>query len=88
MKILLFTDTLGDLNGVSRFIQDMGELAFEDENLELTIATCTSKPLPDKSYIHNLPYQLRIAMPFYQELDLVWPKSKLLKLFCNNKILI
>jgi len=74
MRILLFTDTLGDLNGVSRFIQDMGELA-EEAGIELSIATSTSKPLPDKPYIHNLPYRFKWPMPFYQELDLVWPKS-------------
>ena len=78
MKILLFTDTLGDLNGVSRFIQDMGELA-ENHNIELLIATSTSKPLPAQAYIHNLPFRFKIRMPFYQELDLVWPNKKAIK---------
>jgi len=75
MKIALFTDTLGDLNGVSRFIQDMGELAAIND-VELHIITSTSKSLPDKSYIHNLSYRFRMPMPFYQELDLVWPNKK------------
>lgn len=75
MKIALFTDTLGDLNGVSRFIQDMGELAAINA-IELHIITSTSKSVPDKDYIHNLNYRFRMAMPFYQELDLVWPNKK------------
>lgn len=80
MKILLFTDTLGDLNGVSRFIQDMGELASRS-NINLRIATSTSKTLPDKDYIVNLPYRFKVPMPFYQELDLVWSnKAKITEL--------
>ncbi len=78
MKILLFTDTLGDLNGVSRFIQDMGEQA-EKKGIELHIATATSKPIPDRAYIHNLPYRFKVPMPFYQELDLVWPNKRAIK---------
>uniref|UniRef100_Q31F78 Glycosyl transferase, group 1 n=1 Tax=Hydrogenovibrio crunogenus (strain DSM 25203 / XCL-2) TaxID=317025 RepID=Q31F78_HYDCU len=83
MKVFLFTDTLGDLNGVSRFIQDMGEQAdhHPDVNFELHIATSTSKPIPDTSYIHNLPYRLKVAMPFYQELDLVLPDRKAIRQF-------
>lgn len=77
MRVCLFTDTLGDLNGVSRFIQDMGELAANDESAEfdLQIITSTHKPIPQKDYIHNLEYQWRLPMPFYQELDLVFCKK-------------
>jgi len=78
MKICLFTDTLGDLNGVSRFIQDMGEQAHA-HGVELHIITSTSKPIPQHSYIHNLPYLFKIPMPFYQELDLVLPKKRAIK---------
>lgn len=78
MKIVLFTDTLGDLNGVSRFIQDMGELAHRD-GIEFVIATSTNKPLPNKSYIRNLDFHLKIPMPFYQELDLVWPNKQAIR---------
>ncbi|WP_373018016.1 glycosyltransferase family 4 protein [Thiomicrorhabdus sp.] len=77
MKICLFTDTLGDLNGVSRFIQDMGEQAFANQ-VELHIVTSTGKPIPDKPYIHNLPYRFKMPMPFYQELDLVFPGKKII----------
>lgn len=114
MKVCLFTDTLGDLNGVSRFIQDMGEQAFlaasqpsghsenthterapetpseapftepspaEQPPFQLVIATATRKPLPDTHYIHNLPCYLKMPMPFYQELDLVWPKKRAIRKF-------
>lgn len=86
MRIVLFTDTLGDLNGVSRFIQDMGEQAAlrtlssspEEayQQVELHIVTSTSKALPDEAYIHNLAYRFRMSMPFYQEMDLVLPNKK------------
>ncbi|WP_321275855.1 glycosyltransferase [Thiomicrorhabdus indica] len=75
MRVCLFTDTLGDLNGVSRFIQDMGELAATDAEFDLQIITSTSKPIPHKDYIHNLEYRWRLPMPFYQELDLVFCKK-------------
>ncbi|MGC9386426.1 MAG: glycosyltransferase [Hydrogenovibrio sp.] len=83
MKVCLFTDTLGDLNGVSRFIQDMGEQAahHSDEAFELQIVTATAKPIPDAHYIHNLPRHFRLPMPFYQELDLVLPNTNALRAF-------
>lgn len=83
MKIALFTDTLGDLNGVSRFIQDMGELG-EARGIELHIVTSTGKEIPEKTYIHNLPYRLRVPMPFYQELDLVLPNKKSIAQFLDK----
>lgn len=78
MRVCLFTDTLGDLNGVSRFIQDMGELALQN-GWQLTLITSTKKPLPVLKNVRNLPYKTRIAMPFYQELDLVWPSRKAIR---------
>lgn len=85
MKVCLFTDTLGDLNGVSRFIQDMGEQANltheAGETFELHIVTSTRKPIPEKPYIHNLASAFKVAMPFYQELDLVWPNRKAIRQF-------
>ena len=82
MRIVLFTDTLGDLNGVSRFIQDMGELAHKTlatTGVELHIVTSTPKELAEQPYIHNLPYCFRVPMPFYQELDLVLSNKKAIK---------
>lgn len=78
MRVCLFTDTLGDLNGVSRFIQDMGELARED-GWQLTLITATQKPLPQAENVVNLAFRLRLPMPFYQELDFVWPSRKAIR---------
>lgn len=88
MKVCLFTDTLGDLNGVSRFIQDMGEQASsalsELDDFDLQIVTATRKTIPKTPYIHNLAPRFRMAMPFYQELDLVWPSRKAIKQFLQQ----
>jgi len=85
MKVCLFTDTLGDLNGVARFIQDMGEQAFlapnQLDDFELHIVTATRKPIPKQPYIHNLDVRFKMAVPFYQELDLVWPNRKKIRQF-------
>jgi glycosyltransferase involved in cell wall biosynthesis len=78
MKVCIFTDTLGDLNGVSRFIQDMGRQAREYD-FDLHIVTSTVKPLPEAPYIHNLPPRLRIPMPFYRDLDLTFATRKALE---------
>ncbi|MBO1925072.1 glycosyltransferase family 1 protein [Thiomicrorhabdus sp. 6S3-12] len=75
MRVCLFTDTLGDLNGVSRFISDMGGLALE-HHWQLHLITSTAKPLPELDNIRNLPARMRLPMPFYQELDLVWANSR------------
>ncbi len=78
MKIALFTDTLCDANGVSRFLQDMTHESHL-KNFELNIFTSTRKkhcsPSPN---IFNAKPRWQIPMPFYPELELVLPnKSKL-----------
>ncbi|MBN2964951.1 glycosyltransferase [Sulfurospirillum sp. T05] len=69
MKILLFTDTLCDTNGVSRFLQDLGTHC---PAFHLVTATRKSCNLPFKNWT-NLPVRLRLAMPFYPQLDLSFP---------------
>lgn len=83
MRICLFTDTLGDLNGVSRFIQDMGEQA-QHQQIDLQVITSTGKPLPQHAYVHNLSCLFKMPMPFYQEMDLVWPSSKVIRSILNE----
>jgi len=78
MRICIFTDTLGDLNGVSRFIQDMGEQALST-GFDLHIVTSTAKHCPDMPNVHNLAPRWRIPMPFYRELDLAFPSAKALE---------
>ncbi len=72
MKIVLFTDTIGDLNGVSRFLQDMAEHALNNGD-GLQVLTSTRKSCPEAKNIHNFAPRFRLPMPFYKELDLAFP---------------
>lgn len=78
MRVCIFTDTIGDLNGVSRFIQDMGEQAML-QGIDLHIVSSTAKYCPKRPNIHNLAPRWRIPMPFYKELDLAFPSAKALE---------
>ena len=72
MRVMLFTDTLGDVNGVCRFIQNMGaEAAAADRSLR--ILTSTRMPLPDADHISNHAPVFAGPMPGYQGLELVLP---------------
>ncbi|MBN2824601.1 MAG: glycosyltransferase [Campylobacterales bacterium] len=91
MKIALFTDTLCDANGVSRFIQDMSKEAMESEDIELKVFTATVKnycDLNENIYIYK-PL-IRFNMPFYKELDVTLPPyfkmSKAIKEFAPDII--
>ena len=78
MKICLFTDTIGDLNGVSRFIQDMAEQSIEN-NVELHVISSTAKYCPKAENIHNFQPKFKMPMPFYKELDLTYPNGKIIR---------
>jgi len=78
MRVCIFTDTIGDLNGVSRFIQDMAEQALA-HGIDLHIISATAKFCPDLPNIHNLSPRWRFPMPFYRELDLAFPSAKSLE---------
>lgn len=69
MRVALFTDTIGDLNGVSRFIQDMSKQSLL-HNRDLQILCSTRKYTPESANIHNHEPLLALPMPFYPELDL------------------
>jgi glycosyltransferase involved in cell wall biosynthesis len=74
LKIALFTDTLCDANGVSRFIQDMSKEALETQEIELKVFTATTKEYCDKNEnIHIFKPLFRFKMPFYNELDIALP---------------
>lgn len=82
-KIVLFTDTFCDANGVSRFLQDMSKEA-KKESVEFYVITSTAKSYCDK--LENakvLKPLFKMKMPFYKDLDLVIPPyykmKKLLK---------
>lgn len=73
IKIALFTDTICDANGVSRFLQDMAKEALKKE-VELNILSSTAKTYCDPlENIHIFKPFFRIKMPYYKELDLVMP---------------
>ncbi len=75
MRVALFTDTLGDLNGVSRFISDMAEQSRERGDT-LHVITSTAKRCPKAQNIHNFKPRFRLKMPYYNELDLAFPPAK------------
>ena len=72
MRITLYTDTLGDVSGVCRFIQDMARLARESGR-DLTVVTSTCKPIPAAPNLINFPPVIAGAMPRYPDLDIVAP---------------
>ncbi len=69
---MLFTDTLADVNGVSRFVCDMGRCA-RGSGRDLTIVTSTRLNCPDGANIVNLRPRLARPMPGYPNLELVTP---------------
>lgn len=72
MRVCLFTDTLADVNGVSRFIQNMAEQAAAAGN-SLTVVTSTRMELPRTPGVVNLAPAWARPMPRYPNLDLAAP---------------
>jgi glycosyltransferase involved in cell wall biosynthesis len=72
VRLLLFTDTLADVNGVSRFIRGVADEA-RAAGRELTVLTSTRLSLPAAPNIENFPPRLARAMPRYDQLELVLP---------------
>jgi len=72
LRVMLFTDTLGDVNGVSRFIRNAAETALASER-DLTVVTSTNFEIPDQPNIINVPPIFATKMPKYENLELVMP---------------
>jgi len=78
LRVGLFTDTLDEINGVGRFIRDMGEQS-KRLGRQLTVHTCIEKPPEGSSAIapglnrKNFVPLLSRQMPFYSELKLNLP---------------
>ncbi len=72
IRVALFTDTLGDVNGVTRFIRTMGAMA-RSTGRELDIITSTNMEVAGESYIHNLRPRFAAKMPGYDHLEIVLP---------------
>jgi len=72
MRLCLFTDTLADVNGVSRFIQNVA-LKANQQRRQLHVITSTAFTTPNWSNIHNLQPIARRTMPRYAQLEIVLP---------------
>jgi glycosyltransferase involved in cell wall biosynthesis len=72
MRVSLFTDTLGDVNGVSRFIGDVAQRA-RATGRDLQVITSTKMQVPPAENIFNFEPVYSTAMPRYQNLEVVLP---------------
>lgn len=72
MRVSLFTDTLGDVNGVCRFIQNVAEQAL-NTGRDLHVITSTRLRVPTWSNIFNFEPVFAAKMPRYQDLEFVLP---------------
>ncbi len=77
VRVCLFTDTLGDVNGVSRFIGTIAQksLVHPELGLDLMVLTSTRFACPDAPNVRNLAPRFSRPMPGYATLDIVWPDA-------------
>ncbi len=71
-RVLKFTDTLADINGVCRFIQNAAQRA-HDTNRNLQVFTSTRMPMPPVDHVRNFTPIFAMKMPGYETLDLALP---------------
>ncbi len=71
-RVLKFTDTLADINGVCRFIQNIAQTA-HDTNRELKVFTSTRMDMPRGENLVNFAPIFAMKMPGYDTLDLTLP---------------
>jgi glycosyltransferase involved in cell wall biosynthesis len=74
MRLLLFTDTLGDVNGVSRFIRNTAEEA-RRTGRDLRVLTSTNFDVPAHDNLLNFPPLAAMKMPKYEHLELALPPA-------------
>jgi glycosyltransferase involved in cell wall biosynthesis len=72
MRVVLFTDTLGDVNGVSRFIRNVAEQALATGR-DVQVVTSTNFDCPAAPNIHNFRPIAAMKMPGYPNLELTLP---------------
>ena len=72
VRVLLFTDTLGDVNGVSRFIRNAADVALASGR-HLTVLTSTNFEVPSQANIINARPVFAMKMPGYENLEIVAP---------------
>lgn len=83
MRLLLFTDTLADVNGVSRFIRNVAAQAL-DARLDMTVATSTRLPMPPGANLRNFSPVCARAMPGYANLELAIPPVRQVLRFARD----
>lgn len=71
-RVLKFTDTLADVNGVCRFIQNTARTAGAMGH-DLTVFTSTRLELPEIDNVRNFTPIFAMKMPKYETLDLALP---------------
>lgn len=72
LRVGVFTDTFDDVNGVVRFVREMGDEATE-RRLALTVHTCSSAPTYEAPYRKNFAPLVERALPYYPDLALTLP---------------
>ncbi|MEM9084234.1 MAG: glycosyltransferase family 1 protein, partial [Planctomycetota bacterium] len=72
MRVSLFTDTLGDVNGVCRFIQNVAHRAMTTGR-DLQVITSTTFDVPTWKNIYNFEPFFSTKMPKYEQLEIVLP---------------
>lgn len=72
MKVMLFSDTVADVNGVSRFIQNVATEALRTGR-DLEVVTSTRFACPDQTNIRNFKPVFAMKMPKYDALELALP---------------
>lgn len=72
LRVGLFTDTLDEVNGVARFIRDMGEQAHAQQRCFI-VHTCVTEPRLDLPWRKNFQPMLSRRLPYYPELPLNLP---------------
>ncbi len=71
-RVVLFTDTLGDVNGVARFVNDLADMAAESGR-PLDVITSTRFPVRSRPNLHNFGPWLAAKLPGYANLEFVLP---------------
>lgn len=71
-RVLKFTDTLADINGVCRFIQNIAQ-STHDTNRDLLVFTSTRMEMPAVDNVVNFEPVFAMKMPKYDTLDFAIP---------------
>lgn len=74
VRVLKFTDTLADVNGVCRFIQNTAQTA-HDTNHDLRVFTSTRLEMPKVDGVRNFTPIYARAMPGYETLEIALPPA-------------